>query len=385
MGTFERYMIRQTLGPLGFFVLVLTGVVWLTQSLRIIDIVINNNQGARVFVEFSILLLPVVLSIVLQLGALAATVYMLHRLITDSELAAAFAGGFSKLALARPIIVMGLGLAALLAVDTLYLMPTSAQVMRDRLAEVRGDIAAGLIRDGRFLTPAKGLTVYIREITPEGEMLGVLVKDDSDPQRGAVTYMAKRGVLTSSEDAPALVLFEGQAQQLERETGRLSVLRFERFAYDLASFMESAGVRHRKPSERYFFELIDPPEKAALSPKAYGKLIAEGHEQLSAPLYGLALPLIAAAVMLGSGFSRRGVAGAVALALALGAATRVVGLAAKSALTGAPAYWPLLYAIPLIAIVASLAFLARSPIPRASSGGARSASAGRGARAAPGA
>ena len=64
------------LGPLGFFVLVLTGVVWLTQSLRIIDLVVNNGQGARVFLEFSALLLPVVLSIVLQLGGLAATVYM---------------------------------------------------------------------------------------------------------------------------------------------------------------------------------------------------------------------------------------------------------------------------------------------------------------------
>ena len=194
MGTLERYMIRLTLGPLGFFVIVLTGVVWLTQSLRIIDIVVNNNQGARVFLEFSVLLLPTVLSIVLQLGALAATIYMLHRLITDSELSAAFAGGFSKIALTRPI--------AVLAIDTLYLMPTSARVMRDRLAEIRGDIAAGLIRDGRFLTPGKGLTVYIREIAPDGQMHGVLVKDASDPSKGAVTYTAKKAFSLSRIASP---------------------------------------------------------------------------------------------------------------------------------------------------------------------------------------
>lgn len=381
MGTFERYMIRMTLGPLGFFVLVLTGVVWLTQSLRIIDIVVNNNQGARVFVEFSILLLPTVLSIVMQLGALAATIYMLHRLISDSELAAAFAGGFSKLALARPVAVLGLGLTALLAIDTLYLMPTAARVMRDRLAEIRGDIAAGLIRDGRFLTPTSGLTVYIREITPEGEMRGVLVQDSSDPAKGVVTYTAKKGLMTQSEDAPALVLFDGQAQQMDKEGDRLSMLHFDRLAYDLSSFIGNDANRARKPSERYFYDLINPTDVDRANKRAYGKLIAEGHEQLSAPLYGLALPLIAAATMLGSGFSRRGVGGSVALALLIGAAVRVLGMAAKSSLANSPELWPTLYAIPLLAIAVSLLTLARAP---AGLGGARSAAFGRRPRAAPG-
>ena len=361
MGTLERYMIRLTLGPLGFFVIVLTGVVWLTQSLRIIDIVVNNNQGARVFLEFSVLLLPTVLSIVLQLGALAATIYMLHLLITDSELSAAFAGGFSKIALTRPIAVVGLGVMAVLAIDTLYLMPTSARVMRDRLAEIRGDIAAGLIRDGRFLTPGKGLTVYIREIAPDGQMHGVLVKDASDPSKGAVTYTAKKGILTQSDSEPALILFNGQAQQYDAETGRLSILRFDRLAYDLSALVGEANARHRKPSERYFYDLIDPPAKDKVSKKAYGKLIAEGHEQLSAPLYGLALPMIAAAVMLGAGFSRRGVGGSVAIALAIGALVRVGGMAAKSSLSNSPELWPTLYAIPILAILVSLAYLIRSP------------------------
>lgn len=365
MGTLERYLLRQTLGPLAFFTLVLTGVVWLTQSLRIIDIVVNNGQGARVFLEFTALLLPTVLSIVLQLSALGATVYMLHRLISDSELAAAFAGGFSKMALARPVIVLGIGLTALLAVDTLYLMPTSARVMRDRLAEVRGDIAAGLIRDGRFLTPANGLTVYIREITPKGEMLGVLVEDSSDAERGVITYTAKKGFLAENADNPALLMFDGQAQQYDPRTKRLSMLRFERLAYDLSSFMQREGQRYRKPSELYFWELINPPDAEKMPKKALGKLLAEGHEQLSAPLYGLALPLVAAAVLLGAGFSRRGATGAIVTAIALGAALRVGGLAIKSALTNALWLWPMLYALPLAAIALSLYALWRSPIPRA--------------------
>lgn len=362
MTTLERYILRLLLGPLGFFVVVLTGVVWLTQSLRIIDIVVNNGQSARVFLEFTALLLPRALSIVLQLSALAATVYTLHRLISDSEVTAAIACGASRLRMTRPIMVFGLGLTAMLAVDTIYLMPTSQRALRERLAEVRGDVAASLIRDGRFLTPAPGLTVYIREITSDGRLNGVMVQDGRD-KSSVVTYTAKSGYLTTSRKTPALVLFDGQAQRLEDGGERLAILRFDRLAYDLSSFISKTGVRHRKPSERFFWELIDPPNADTLPKKALGKLVAEGHEQLSAPLYGLALPLVAAALMLGAQFSRRGVGGAVAAALIAGAGLRVTGLAFKSVATSQPDLWPLLYAPPIAGSLFALWWLSRRRLP----------------------
>ncbi len=357
------------LGPFGFFVLVLTGIVWLTQSLRVIDTVVNTGQGATVFLEFTVLLLPVVFSIVLQLGALAAAIFTLHRMLTESELIAAFAGGASKLRAARPVAVFGLGCMALLAVDTLYLMPTAARTMRDRIAEVRGDVAAGLIRDGRFLHPADGLTVYIREISSRGELFGVMVQDARDAD-SVVTYTAKRGFVTRQQENPTLVMFNGQAQRLEPDGRRLSLLQFESFAYDLTRFVTTNDDRTRKPSERYFWELIDPPAEIAEQKRARGKWLAEGHEQLSAPLYGLALPLIAAAVLLSGGFSRRGVGAQVTLAIGAGAAVRVVGLVAKSATSTEPALWPLMYAPPILGIAGALWLLSRERLPgRGAKGG----------------
>lgn len=362
MKTLDRYILEQLVGPLGFFVLVLTGVVWLTQSLRVIDTVVNNGQTAMVFVEFTLLLLPVVVSIVLQLSALAAVVYTLHRLLNESELVAAFAGGVSRLRMSRPVAVFGLGVAAILAVDTLYVMPTAARVMRDRVAEVRGDIAAGLIRDGRFLHPARGLTVYIREISSQNELMGVMVQDARDPDR-PVTYTAQSGYLAQIEQRPVLRMFEGMAQRLGDDGQQLSLLRFDSFAYDLSHFIKDTSDRRRKASERYFYELLNPSPDEATTQKERGKFIAEGHEQLSAPLYAVALPMVAAAILLGARFSRRGMTGRIATALALGAAIRVVGLVMKSAVTGSPELWPLMYAVPVLATAAAVWSLSRERWP----------------------
>ncbi|MBX2856296.1 MAG: LPS export ABC transporter permease LptF [Rhodobacteraceae bacterium] len=358
MTTLERYVLRQMLGPFGFFVLVLTGIVWLMLSLKVINIVVNNGQGAKVFLEFTALLLPMVLSIVLQLSALAASVYALHRLMMESEIIAAFAAGASQLRMSRPVAIFGLGLAAVLAVDTLYLMPTAARQMRDRVAEVRSDVAAGFIRDGRFLHPARGLTVYIREITSQGELRGVMVQDARDRAR-PVTYTAKSGFLTRVDDRPALVMFEGQAQRFEQGGERLSLLRFDSLAYDLSHFVSSDSVRTRKASERFFWELINPDPTVAKSEKARGKFIAEGHEQLSAPIYAVTLPMLAAAILFGGAFSRRGFGARVAAALVCGALVRIIGLGAKSATTGEPALWPLMYAVPIGGILIAMWMMSR--------------------------
>ena len=358
MTTLERYVLRQMIGPFGFFVLVLTGIVWLLLSLKVINIVVNNGQGAKVFLEFTVLLLPVVFSIVLQLGALAASVYALHRLMTDSEIIASFAAGASQLRMSRPVFIFGVGLAAVLAVDTLYLMPTAARQMRDRVAEVRADVASGIIRDGRFLHPARGLTVYIREITSQGELRGIMVQDARDRAR-PVTYTAKSGFLTRVEDRPALVMFEGQAQRFEDGGERLSLLRFDSLAYDLSHFVSTNGNRSRKASERFFWELINPDPSIAKTRKARGKFIAEGHEQLSAPIYAITLPMLAAAILFGGAFSRRGFGGRVAAALICGALVRVAGLGAKSATTGEPALWPLMYAVPIGGILIAVWMMSR--------------------------
>ncbi|MCI4666134.1 MAG: LPS export ABC transporter permease LptF [Neomegalonema sp.] len=380
MQTLERYIFRQLLGPLGFFTLVLTGVVWLTQSLRILDVVVNNGQGAQVLLEFSALLLPVVLSIVLQLGGLIATVYALHRLISESEIIAALAGGASKMRLARPVLMFGMALSVSLSAITVYLMPTSARMLSERMAEVRGDIAAGLIRDGRFLNPIGGLTVYIREITSSGEMLGILVQDarkeKGKPAKQPVVYTAKRGLVATRPDGtPVLVMYDGQRLQLTEDGKRLTRLDFYtdadregRIVLELDVFGDRA-VRSRKASERYFWELIWPDPAVARTPKDIGKFTAEGHEQLSAPLYGIALPLVAAAALFSAAFSRRGMGGAVAIALIAGAGIRVFGIAMKNATTGAPELWPLMYLTPLAAIAVAIYFLMQSGMRRPSRSG----------------
>lgn len=351
-GTIGRYVIGQILGPFGLFSLIFLGVVWLTQSLRLIDTVVNNGQSILVFAEFAALLLPTIMSMILPISAFAATLYAMNRMFMESEVVVLMAAGMGRLRLARPVAGFGVLVMLSMAAITLFLMPAANREMRDRTAALQADLAKSLLREGEFIHPTHGVTVYIRATGTDGQMAGLFVQDDREPDV-RVTYTARRAALVRAANGPRLVMFDGSAQRLEAQTKALTNLSFEKLVYDLSTLIAPNSERRRKPSEMYAHQLIAPSD-ALRDGRPLGKFVAEGHEQISAPLYAVTLPLVALAALLGPGFRRRGYGGRLAAAIALAALVRLLGVTAKAATTGAAELWPLMYAPPVIGALLAL-------------------------------
>ena len=368
MRKLDRYIFRQIAGPFLFFVLVFTGVIWLTQSLRVIDTVVNNGQSARVFLEFTALLLPMVLSIVLPVALFAAVLYVINRMFGDSEIIVMLAAGLSSTSLLRAVTVFGLGVMIVMYAITLYLMPTAQREMRDRIFQIRGDVAAALLREGEFLEPVRGVTVYLREAGRAGEMFGVYVQDERNPEQ-TVTYTAQRAVVVRDGAETRMVMFDGIAQSAEKgvvET--ISILRFDQLAYDLTQLGSNSRARALKPSELYIDRLLTITAQEG-APRPLGDYRAEAHEALSAPLYLIALPLLAVAFIVSSGFRRQGFARRIATAAIVSLGLRLLGLAAKGATSGSVALWPLMYVPPLLGILVAMLMLSGIRLRTASRAG----------------
>ncbi|MEM0945179.1 MAG: LptF/LptG family permease [Pseudomonadota bacterium] len=239
--------------------------------------------------------------------------------------------------------------------------PTAQRAMLDRVSEIRGDVAAAFLRPGAFVTPERNVTVYLREMARPGEMLGIFVHDERDPQE-TVTYTAERAVLLEDELGPRLVMFDGIAQSSATNgtaEGALSILRFEQLGYDLSGLAERGNARLRKPSELYLPRLLSITEEEA-RPRGLGDFRAEGHEALSSPLYVIALPLLAVAFVISSGFRRQGFAGRIFAAVVAAVGVRMLGLGLKSAATSTAALWPLMYLPPILASIVAIWMLSRA-------------------------
>jgi lipopolysaccharide export system permease protein len=322
MRRYFAYIFRQLIGPMLVVTFSLTGVIWLTQSLRFIDLIINKGLSFGLFLYLTLLLLPSLLTVILPIALFAAVLYTYHRLQVDSEIMVFQASGLSNARLAAPAMAMALLVMVLGYAMNLYFMPAGFRAFKDMQAEIRNSYATVLLQEGVFNTPVEGLTIYVRERDRNGELHGILVHDNRDPGHTS-TVMAERGMMVRTDEGPRIVLRNGNRQEIELEDGQLSLLYFDSYTFDLGGVPGMGSDRFREPKERYLGELLNPRD--AVEDKHRREFWAEAQRRLVTPLHNLVFVLIGLAALLAGEFNRRGqgwrLLGAVGLAVAFQAFT----------------------------------------------------------------
>jgi len=356
------YIVRQIAWPLAFATLTLTGVIWLTQSLRFMDRIVNNNLAVGDFFYLTMLVLPNITAIILPVATFCATLYAFHRLATDSELIVLSASGFSRFALARPALYVGALVVAVMYVTLLYLLPIATTTLRNTQYEFRNDLAGMALLEGVFNTPTENLTVYIREREPNGDMLGVLVHDNRSPAN-PVTMMAEKATLIRTPEGPRLYMVNGNRQQIDPQRHSLSLLYFDNYSLDLDAYAKKEGAGWREPSERFITELLHPDLNDPSDVSNYNKLIVEGHRRIVSPLYVPALILIAVASVIGGEYNRRGHGRRLVAGAAAAIALQVLSLIVAHLATKTIVLLPTMYLLPTL-FMAGAAFFLREPVQR---------------------
>lgn len=376
MSGISSYIFRQIGGPLLFFTFVLTGVVWLSQSLRMLDLVINQSQSAATYLYLTILALPQLMALILPFALFCAVLYALNRLYVESELVVIWAAGFSRWAVAGPVLVIAVAATVVGYIFSLVVMPAGMREMKDRVFEIRADLVNTFVREGAFTNPIAGLTVYVGENNAGGDLRGILVHDARNP-KGIATYMAQRGQLANTPVGPRLIMSEGNVQWLEGGEGRLKILDFEKYTFDLGQFDKQRDPLAREASEQYIDELLNPPK--SVNDKQRRKYYSEAHNRLTAPLYCIVFALIGVVALVGGNFNRRGYGGRIALAMGAVLAARLPGFAFQQLTNGSPDavflmyLWPTLWISGLLVLLSmpSLEMLRRGKMPEAAAGAAQ--------------
>lgn len=348
MSGITRYVLRQlTLG----MILVsagLTCVLWLTQSLRFIETIVNKGLSAGTFLQLTLLLMPSFIVVIVPISLFAVVLFTYNKLNSDRELVVLRAVGLSHWALARPALILAAATTIIGFVMTLWAIPQSVQGFREMQWNIRNDITGVLLQEGVFNKFGDGLTIYVRARNSEGELLGVLVHDKRHPKQ-PVTLMAERGALIFADDGPRVLLINGNRQQTTQGTGRLSLLYFDSYSVDLATATGATDTRFRDAREKSMRELWNASQ-AALGANDFRRAKVEFHSRLTSPLYTMAFALIALACLLTGGFNRRGQGIQILTAIGLMVTVQAIGLGVMNLATRNLAFVPALYVAALLPI-----------------------------------
>lgn len=301
-----QYILKQMLFG---FVLITAGllmIVWLSQSLRLFDMLLNSKVSIWLFIQLTMMLIPGYLAIISPITLFAVALFTYNRLITDRELIILRSAGMSPLQLAKPVVVIGFLFTLLGFYISLVLVPQAVANFRELRWKIQHDVSHLLIQEGEFNDISNGVTVYIRSKNDDGSLDGILLHDQhsNDTQ---VTLLAEKGTIVYHDGVPQISMKNGSRQEVSNKTGRFSILYFDFYNMDFLSSREKTESRFKNPRERSLKELFFTPKKELFDSDALlRRFRLEGFKRLSLPFYNLSFMLIAAAGLLTGTFNRRG-------------------------------------------------------------------------------
>jgi lipopolysaccharide export system permease protein len=344
MRAIDRYIFRTTFGTFLVVMVSLTGIIWITHALRDIDLITNKGQTILVFLGITAMLIPALLLVIAPVSLVVAVFYVLNKLNGDSELVVMNAAGMSPWRVFRPFLLVALAIAFAVAAISAYIAPKGIRELRSAIARVHADLVTNIVQPGRFYNIESGLTLQIRERTPDGQLLDVFVDDHRNPAE-RLTLLAEQGEILQNDRGTFLLLKNGSLQRQESTQRDPTIVVFDRYAFDLSQFTgNSAQLTNFGASEWYLWDLAFPDVNDTNYKAAPGRFRAEFHDRILSPIYPFAFVVIAFAILGAPRTTRQSQALALGLAIATVGALRFLGFGAIVVAVNMPGILILLYA-----------------------------------------
>jgi lipopolysaccharide export system permease protein len=303
---FNRYLFKGLGIATVFIAVTLAMIIFLTQSLRFLELIIDSGASGAAFLLLTLLALPRFFEIILPIALMAAILFIYNRMTIDSELVVMKATGASPQILARPALILSAIVMLVLLVMTSWLGPVTLSNMQHLRQVIKAQYSTLLVREGVFNPIGNGLTVFVRDRNAAGELEGLMIYDSRPEHDSPITIIAKRGVLVSTDTGQQVVVYDGSRQSYNVEDATLARLDFARYTIDLPESSNPVRERWREPDERTLWELFRPDLSNDNDQRNRREFIVEAHRRIVSPLLAPAFAVIALVSLLLGPVDRRG-------------------------------------------------------------------------------
>ncbi|AFX99088.1 hypothetical protein A1OE_904 [Candidatus Endolissoclinum faulkneri L2] len=348
---FKLYVLRQIVTAMLFIIISLTFVIWLSQSLRFVDLLVNRSLSINTFIYLTIMLMPTWLSIVLPIASFASMLFVYNKMTVDQELLVMAAAGLSPIRLSQPAFFVAIATTGLCFLLNTYLIPMGYRVFKELQWQIKHNMENIIPREGEFCSLGDNITIYFHTFQANGNLLGIMLHDQRNPAK-LITFVAEKGILVNTPKGPHAVMINGNRQEHEVKTKHINILYFDYYLIDLGK-NEQEKRSYREINELFIYQLLNPTDSVNTNSSA-SELIAEGYQRLSSPLLPISLSAIGLAVMLSTKFSRHRQSTKIILAVLLAVATESLACVSKYLVTKSSPMIALMWLTVILPLILSI-------------------------------
>ena len=227
-------------------------VIWVFQAVNYLDIMIEDGRDYLVYINFSLLNFPKILSKLFPFILFFTLFYVTSKYEQNNELMIFWNFGVHKIHIINFVFKISIFLMLFQIFLNSFVVPNSQDMARSFLRTSTVNFFGNFIKPQKFNDTIKGLTIYADNKDKNGNLDNLYLKKEINDQEFQVTY-AKKGEFKEIGNTPVLVLYQGAT--ITSKDNKITNISFSKSDFSLVN-LESNTTTYKKTQEISSTKLI---------------------------------------------------------------------------------------------------------------------------------
>ena len=236
-----------------FFIALISSslIIWIFQAVNFLDIMIEDGREYKVYLNYSLLNFPKIISRLLPFILFFSIYYVLTKYESNNELIIFWNFGEDKIKFVNFIVKSSLFLLLFQIILTSFIVPKSQDTARSFLRNSNVNFLGSFIKPKRFNDTINGVTIYSENKDAEGYFNNLFIKKDISGGF-EITY-AKKGIFDETKSVPILLLFNGET--ITNRNNKVTNISFSKSDFLLSNFKANT-ITQQKTQEMKTSDVI---------------------------------------------------------------------------------------------------------------------------------
>ena len=230
----EKILFRKLLiDCLIFFLITLFSasiIIWVFQAVNFLDIMIEDGRDYLVYVNYSFLNFPKIVSKVLPFVFFFSFFYVISKYELNNELIIFWNFGINKIQVINFLLSFSIFLTLLQIILAAFIVPSSQDKARSFLRTSSVNFLESFVKQKKFNDTIKNITIYTEGKDKDGNLLNIYLKKEENIDNFQITY-AKKGKFVDKKNTQILVLYEGET--INFVNNKITNFRFSKSDFNL--------------------------------------------------------------------------------------------------------------------------------------------------------
>ena len=227
-------------------------IIWVFQAVNYLDIMIEDGRDHLVYLKFTILIFPKIVSKILPFIFFLSFVYVITKYELNNELVIFWNYGVNKIVLVNYFFKFSIILAIFQIFLNSIVVPASQDQARSYLRTSNINFLENFIKPKKFNDTVKDLTIYSDSKDQNGNFKNIYIKKGKGFNNFQTTY-AKKGIFKTIGNKKIFELYNGETISVVK--GKITTFKFLKSNFTLNN-LKTNTITHRKTQEVSTLNLI---------------------------------------------------------------------------------------------------------------------------------